>query len=96
MNEMQKGGEIPEGGAKDETENVSSIENVSSEREGGEEREGERGRGRIDSRIFTCMVRWICEQCSVQVRVGGLSPHTTPSREMCEMLVRRRMPSWDA
>ena len=42
------------------------------------------------------MVRWICEKCSVQVRVGGLSPHTTPSREMCEMLVRRRMPSWDA
>ena len=42
------------------------------------------------------MVRWVCEQCSVQVRVGGLSPHTTPSREMCEMLVRRRMPSWDA
>ena len=40
MNEMQKGGEIPEGGAKDETENVSSIENVSSEKRGGREREG--------------------------------------------------------
>ena len=83
----RKAGRYLRGGAKDETENVSSIENVVSEK---------RGRGRIDSRIFTCMVRWICEQCSVQVRVGGLSPHTTPSREMCEMLVRRRMPSWDA
>ena len=50
MNEMQKGGEIPEGGAKDETENVRTQER---EEDDGERVREKGGEGRIDSRIFT-------------------------------------------